>query len=79
MRQLPGPLYLPKNFVSLYKDVPFCIFDIETTGLNPAFNKVILAGMCYVENDQIIIKQLFCKNRKKEYTLDKTKSIFKYL
>ncbi len=69
MRQLPGPLYLPKNFVSLYKDVPFCIFDIETTGLNPAFNKVILAGMCYVENDQIIIKQLFCKNRKKEYNL----------
>lgn len=69
MHQLPGPLELPKNFVSLYKNVPFCIFDIETTGLNPAFDKVILAGMCYAENDQIMIKQLFCRNRKKEHDL----------
>ncbi len=67
--KLLEPIYLPKNFVSLYNDINFCIFDIETTGLNPALNKVILVGICYMKNGKTIIQQFFCNNRKKEYKL----------
>jgi len=60
---------LPENFCNVYKDIPFAIFDIETTGLNPQYNKVILIGILYSNNDQIIIEQFFCNSRNEEIDL----------
>jgi len=60
---------LPKNFRNVYKDIPFAIFDIETTGLNPQYNKVILIGILYSKDTKIIIEQLFCNSRNEEIDL----------
>ncbi|MFZ5966184.1 MAG: ribonuclease H-like domain-containing protein [Bacillota bacterium] len=59
----------PKNFQFLHNHVDFLIFDIETTGLNPNIDKIILIGMLFVKNDQIIITQLFCNNKTDEVQL----------
>ena len=42
------------------------IFDIETTGLNPKFCKVILIGILYNCQDKTIIKQFFAENENEE-------------
>ncbi|WP_168198295.1 ribonuclease H-like domain-containing protein [Crassaminicella thermophila] len=63
---------LPKNFVSFYKHMNFAIFDIETTGLNPNDDQVILIGLLYLENGNITIKQFFCNNRNEELSLLKS-------
>ena len=42
------------------------IFDIETTGLNPKFCKVILIGILYNCQDKTIIKQFFAENEEEE-------------
>jgi uncharacterized protein YprB with RNaseH-like and TPR domain len=60
---------LPQNFISLYKNINFAIFDIETTGLSPHFHKVILIGLLYIENGQISIQQFFCNNKDEEKKL----------
>ncbi|QXM06321.1 ribonuclease H-like domain-containing protein [Crassaminicella indica] len=66
---LEETLHMPKNFLDLYGDANFAIFDIETTGLNPRFHKVILIGLLYIENGKISIKQFFCNNKKEEKEL----------
>ena len=42
------------------------IFDIETTGLNPKFCKIILIGILYNCQDKTIIKQFFAENEDEE-------------
>jgi uncharacterized protein YprB with RNaseH-like and TPR domain len=60
---------LPQNLISLYNDINFAIFDIETTGINANFDKVILIGILFIKNNQIIIEQFFCENRNEEKEL----------
>ncbi len=71
---------LPINNISQYhynKLNPFIkgnlqnllIFDIETTGLNHKYNKVILIGYLFIKNNKIIIEQLFCENLSEEYDI----------
>ena len=45
------------------------IFDIETTGLNPRFCKIILIGLLYNCQDKTIIKQFFAENENDEKEL----------
>ncbi len=45
------------------------IFDIETTGLNSKYNKIILIGVVYNENNNTIIKQFFANNSDEERDL----------
>lgn len=49
-------------------DIPqdHCVFDIETTGLSPKYNKAILIGILYVKNNQTIIQQFFAENSLQE-------------
>lgn len=58
------------------------VFDIETTGLNSKYCKVILIGILYVENNKTIIKQFFTHSQafEKELLLEFINHIkpFKY-
>ncbi|WDV44481.1 ribonuclease H-like domain-containing protein [Clostridiaceae bacterium M8S5] len=47
----------------------YCFFDIETTGFSGARNKVILIGILYFENNEIIINQFFSESPDDEVTL----------
>lgn len=47
----------------------FVLFDIETTGLSSEYSKVILIGILYIENNNIVIKQFFCNNSSEELEL----------
>lgn len=67
--QLKQNLQLPKKFISLYENIDYAIFDIETTGLNSNFSQVVLVGILYVKNDQIMIEQFFCNYRSEEKEL----------
>jgi hypothetical protein len=62
-------LPLPDNFLSVFKDLSFAIFDIETTGLSAEYNQVILAGILYVQGEHIVIEQFFCHHRREERNL----------
>ncbi len=62
-------LFLPSNFLSLYQDLSFAIFDIETTGLSPEYNQIILVGILYVENGHMKLQQFFCNHRREEKAL----------
>ena len=45
-----------------FGDMSFCIFDIETLGLNPAFCSVVLAGVMTVdENGDCLLTQYFAE------------------
>ncbi|WP_455538866.1 ribonuclease H-like domain-containing protein [Terrisporobacter sp.] len=57
---------LPKN---LYINDDTFIFDIETTGLNPKYCKIILIGILYNCQDKTIIKQFFAENEDEEKNL----------
>jgi uncharacterized protein YprB with RNaseH-like and TPR domain len=63
---------IPDVLVEFFDDHKFILFDIETTGLNPRYDKVILIGILYVENNDIFIEQFFCHNSKNEKKLLKT-------
>lgn len=60
---------LPKN---LNIDNDTFIFDIETTGLNPKFCKIILIGILYNCQDKTIVKQFFAENEDDEKELLQT-------
>lgn len=60
---------IPDILTDIFNDSKFAIFDIETTGLNPSYNKVILIGMLYMENNEIFIEQFFCNTSKDEKEL----------
>lgn len=55
-------------------DIPpnHLVFDIETTGLNSNYCKVILIGILFNKNNKTIIKQFFAntENDEKELLLD---------
>lgn len=57
---------LPENFQRNYSNLPFALFDIETTGLNPSYNKVILIGILYYKENKLILEQLFCDSKRDE-------------
>ncbi|AOT68677.1 ribonuclease H-like domain-containing protein [Geosporobacter ferrireducens] len=57
---------LSKHFTSFYANHRFIVFDIETTGLNAKYEKVILIGLMYIEEGQPVIEQYFCHHRKNE-------------
>ena len=54
------PLDIPENHF---------VFDIETTGLNSKYCKVILVGILYIKNKKTIIKQFFASSQDKEKEL----------
>ena len=54
---------------NLHIDNDSFIFDIETTGLNPKFCKIILIGILYNCQDKTIIKQFFAENEDDEKEL----------
>ena len=60
---------LPENFLRLFRDIPFAIVDIETTGLNPSYNKIILIGILYYSSEEVKIEQLFCPSKADENKL----------
>ena len=45
------------------------IFDIETTGLNPKFCKIILIGILYNCQNRTVVKQFFAENEDEEKEL----------
>lgn len=48
------------------------IFDIETTGLNSKYNKVILIGILYNCQNKTVIKQFFAENEDEEIEILKS-------
>lgn len=61
---------LPPIFNELLLDTTRSVlFDIETTGLNRNYDKVILIGVLYQEKENVIIKQFFCENSSEELEL----------
>lgn len=67
--ELNESIQMPENFYKIYQETPFAIFDIETTGLNPFYNKVILIGMLYYNGSQLMLEQLFCRSSREEMKL----------
>lgn len=63
---------IPCKLNKFLVDKRFVLFDIETTGLNPNNDKVILIGVLYQEEENIVIKQFFCNNSTEELELLKS-------
>lgn len=69
---------LPKDLEGVLTEENYCILDIETTGLNSHYNKVVLIGILYRENKTTMIKQIFAENTSEEaQILREFSSIFK--
>lgn len=60
---------IPTILSDIMADKKFVIFDIETTGLNSNYHKIILIGVVYIDGNEIIIKQFFCNNSSEEKEL----------
>lgn len=60
---------IPDSLSEILHNKNFALLDIETTGLNPKYNKVILIGVLYIEDGHIITKQFFCNNSSEELKL----------
>lgn len=63
---------IPSILAEFLDNQRFVLFDIETTGLNPSYDKVILIGILYQEEENIMIKQFFCNNSAEELELLKS-------
>lgn len=59
IEKLDENIYLPDSFLEYVTNKKICFFDIETTGFNRSKDKVILIGLLYIDNNNIIIKQYF--------------------
>lgn len=57
--QLHIDRYASKTFDMYFKDKSFAVFDIETTGLSPAYCKVILSGILLAKGDECQVIQFF--------------------
>ncbi|MBS5988419.1 ribonuclease H-like domain-containing protein [Anaerococcus hydrogenalis] len=57
----------PFNVKNLKKDE--CILDIETTGLDPNTDSLVVLGLIYFNKDKFYIDQYFAKNDKEEIRL----------
>lgn len=51
--------YVSKTFDMYFKGRSFAVFDIETTGLSPAYCKVILSGILLVKGNDCQVIQFF--------------------
>ena len=60
---------IPSVLTDLIGEKKFVIFDIETTGLNSSYNKVILIGIVYLDGDKVVTKQFFCNKSTEEKEL----------
>lgn len=63
------PFYHSNIFNFYFKNLKIGILDIETTGLNPDRNRVILGGLVTKEDDGIRSLQIFSESREEEATL----------
>ncbi len=66
---IPEKIFISRAFDEYMGHLNFVFLDIETTGINPAFNKVVLAGILVVKNDTLISKQLFAEKKEDEEPL----------
>ncbi|MCK9267933.1 MAG: ribonuclease H-like domain-containing protein [Alkaliphilus sp.] len=57
---------LPKDLAEIFNPEEYCVLDIETTGLNRKYHKIILIGILYKINNIIILKQFFAENPDEE-------------
>lgn len=57
----------PFNVKNLKKDE--CILDIETTGLDPNTDSLVVLGLIYFNKDKFYVDQYFAKNDKEEIRL----------
>lgn len=60
---------IPNILTELLGNHRYALFDIETTGLNRNYDKVILVGVLYQEKENVVIKQFFCNNSSEEIEL----------
>lgn len=63
---------IPSILTESLNNQKFVLFDIETTGLNPSYDKVILIGVLYQEEENVVIKQFICNNSTEELELLKS-------
>ncbi len=57
---------LPESLSEIFTKDEYCVVDIETTGLSSKYNKVILIGILYNKDKNIVLKQFFAENEKEE-------------
>ena len=57
---------LPKSLAKIFNPEEYCVLDIETTGLNRKYHKIILIGILYKIDNIIILKQFFAENPDEE-------------
>ncbi len=63
------PFPMPSFYNRVLKENSFCILDIETTGLSSKYHNIILIGILYPSNNQIVVKQFFAENPQEEKSL----------
>lgn len=64
--ELNETTHLPNNLLNIFNSEDYCIIDIETTGLSRQYHQVILIGILYNQNNQIVIQQFFAEKPKEE-------------
>lgn len=65
-RRLENNQALPSSLNHLFLSEKFCIVDIETTGLSHRYHHVILIGLLYIEEEDIVVKQFLAENVREE-------------
>ncbi len=63
---IPEKLYISKVFDEYMGHLNCVFLDIETTGINPEINKVILVGLIIIKNNALTSKQLFAEKKEDE-------------
>lgn len=58
--------YLPNPLLNIFNSGDYCIIDIETMGLSRQYHEVVLIGVLFNKNNQIVIKQFFAEKPKEE-------------
>lgn len=60
---------LPERLSNIFDVDKYCVIDIETTGLSSQYHQVILVGILYNINDEIVLKQFFAEHPKDELSV----------
>ncbi len=66
---LPESIFISKSFQEYMGHLNCVFLDIETTGINSEFNKVILAGVLIKQENTLVSKQLFAEQKEEEKPL----------
>lgn len=66
IRRLEDSQNIAPSLSPLFMEEKFCIVDIETTGLSHKYHQVVLIGLLYIEDNEVIIKQFLAENTKEE-------------